>query len=119
MNMGGMQMTGRRDVSAFAHRRSARHHTYLVSHGKLAGWVTYLCPRKRAGVPHRAEFAQPKAQQDALFHPGIDLPLTIDLFRGANLSLRELLAELQKSLACVRILFHFAQRGQAFNRSLQ
>ncbi len=78
-----------------------------------------MSTKESAGVAHRAEFAQPKAQQDALFHPGIDFPLAVDFFSGANLALGELFAKLEKSLARVRILFHLAQRGQAFNRSLQ
>ncbi len=53
------------------------------------------------------------------FTHGVYLPLAIDFLGGANLSLGELLAKLQKSLARFRIVFYLAQGGEALDGRLE
>src|SRR5579872_7569186 len=78
----------RRDIRASAHRRSARHNAYSISHSKSAHREGIFVYKRKADVfAHLAEFAQTKAKQNALLHPDVYDPLSINFFRGTNLAL--------------------------------
>ena len=116
---GGHADHRRCDIRAFPHRRSAGNHAHSVSDRELAGGESVFVDEGKGRVSHFAEFSQAKAQQNALFHPGVDFPLSVDLFGGANFSLRELLAEIEESLARFGIAFYLAQRGKALDGRLE
>src|SRR5579872_3938826 len=78
----------RRNIGAGAHRRSARHNADAIPHRKSSHWKRILIDKRKTDVfAHLAEFAQTKAKQNALLHPDIYYPLSINFFRGTNLAL--------------------------------
>jgi len=63
-------------------------------------------------APVLCQFAEPEAQQDAVFHPGVDHPAPVDLLGGADLALRECVPEFEKCRARFRIMLDLAQRAR-------
>ena len=121
VNKHGRHANNRRShIGPLSHRRPTRHHAYPIPHGKIAGREgIFVHKRKSASASHFAEFAKPKAQQDALFDPSIYCPLAISFFRRANFARGKSMAKFKKRLARLRTQFHLTQGRQVLDSSLQ
>ena len=119
MNIGGMQITDGATYAPSAHRRSAGNDAHAVGDGKLPGREGVFIHKRQRCAARLGQFAQPEAQQNAVFHPGVDHPAAVDFFGGADLALGEGVTEFEKCRTRLGIVFDFAQRGQTFDGSFQ
>ena len=76
--------------------------------GKLPGREGVFIHEPQCGIAHLNKFAEPKAQQNAVFHPGIDYPASVDFLGCPNFTLREGVTEFKKCRTCLGIVFDFA-----------
>src|ERR1700691_190858 len=103
---------GWRHVSSLAHRRATGNDANSVSYRKLPGREGVFIDKAQSCAARFGQFAQPKAKQNAVFHPGVDDPPSVDLFGGAYFALGERVPELKKYRPRFGIVLDFAQRGE-------
>src|SRR5205807_3211561 len=109
---------GRGDVGPDTGRRSAGDDAYTIGDGELAGREGVLIDEGESGG-HFLENSETESQEDAAFDPGVDGPAAVDLFGGADVSLRELIAEFEEYFSRFRIVLDFALRGEALDGGFQ
>ena len=99
----------RRYVRSQPHRRSTGNDTHAVGYGKLPGREGGFVHEGEGSATRLHQFAQAEAQQNAVFHPGVDPPAAVDLFGRADFALGECVAELEKGRTRLGVVFDLAE----------
>src|SRR5438874_787364 len=79
------------------------------------GKCVFIDERKAGSGSGFCEFANAKAQQNALFYPDVHAPFAIDFFGGANFPMRKLLAKIEEDVARFNIALYSTSRSMPLN----
>src|SRR5215475_4001810 len=76
----------RRNMRALSDRRSAGHHPYLLAGGEAAGGKGIFVDKGERVSACFFQYAETKAEQDALLYPGVHAPRAVLFFSGTELA---------------------------------